>query len=281
MNALRSLGLALAGCLAAALLAPCAPARPAEKDDKDEDLVSLSMEIAALQMLHDLKATPEQLEALAKLLKDTSGKMPDHKTPKVSDKMRKLHQQLRDAYVSGDDDKIGDVSADLEDLKDSEKLELEDEFELTDAARKKAAEMLARFTPRQAVGYLVQFAEEFPDPLEKLTDALEESRTATGQDWEDRRDETAGQVGWLVGGLDKDAEAKVREKAIALLDKAHKLKDADYKGQKKDLEKEARELTASAAPPDVVRHFLLHTVGELLSNPRATAAVEGRLKKAK
>jgi hypothetical protein len=281
MNTLRCLGLALAGCLAAALLAPSAPARLADKDDKDEDLVSLSMEIAALQMLHDLKATPEQLEALAKLFKDTAGKMPDRKAPKVSDKMRKLHQQLRDAYVAGDDDKIVDVNADLEDLKDSEKLELEDEFELTDAARKQAAEMLARFTPRQTVGYLTQFAEEFPNPLEKLTEALEESRTATGREWEDRRDETAGQVGWLVGGLDKDAEAKVREKAVALLDKAHKLKDADYKDQKKDLEKEARELAAQAGPSDVMRHFLLHTVAELLSNPRSAAAVEGRLKKAK
>jgi hypothetical protein len=195
--------------------------------------------------------------------------------------MRKLYQDLREALIADDDDKIADASAELEELKESEKLELEDDVDLTDAARKKASEILALFTPRQIAGYIALFADEFPDPAEKLLEGLDAARMKTGQEWDDERDEVSGQDGWLIGGVDKDAETRAREKAAALLDRAHKLKDADFKAQKKDLEKGIKELVASTPPTDVVKNFMARTTAELLSNPRAPAALEARVKRLK
>jgi hypothetical protein len=271
----------LFGLTLALTLLPAA-ARPAD-DDKDDkaEVLSLSLELSALQMLHDFRATPEQFEALAKVLKDTAGKMPDRKAPKVSAKMLSALRGLRDALAAGDEDKIFEAGADLDEIKESEALDLDEDFDLTDAARKQAADVLARFSPRQAAVYLAVFADDFPLPRDKLLEAVDAARTKEGQEWEDERDAVAGQVGWLVGGIDQDAEAKVRDKAAALLDRAHKLKDADFKAQKADLEKEAAELAARAGPTDVVKNFLLRTTAELLSNPRAPAAVEARLKKLK
>jgi hypothetical protein len=261
--------------LAVALAAPAAPARAADKDD-----LSLVMEVAALQTLYDLKLTPTQLDALAKLVKDTAGTVPDRKV-KISAKLRKLYSDLRDALAADNEDAIASLAADIEELKDSEKPDLDDDVELTDAGRKKAAEALGTLTARQVTGYLGQFAQDFPDPQESLTEALDEARKKEGKDWEEYRDATAGQVGWLIGGVDKDAEAKVHDKVLALLDRAHKLKEADFKDQKADLEKEARALARQVGPTEVIKNFMVRTMAELVSNPRAAAAIEARLKLAR
>ena len=279
MKTTRFLALVLAGCLA---LLPCGSRGPRlAAADKDDDLITVAMEVNVLQQLHDLKATPTQLEELAKLVKTTAGKMPDRKAPKVSDKCRKLYNELRQAYLDDDDEKIAELSEELEELKESEKVDVDDEFDLTDEARKKAPDVLRRLSPRQVAGYVANFADEFPDPLEKLNDGLNATRELTGKAWEVRRDEIAGQVGWLLAGLDKAGEEKVRKRAVALLDRAAKLTAAEFKDQRDALEKEATEIIGDVGSTDVVRNFMLRTVAEMLANPRAVEMLEERLKKGK
>lgn len=240
MNRFSTLFVLSAGLLGLVLVARGTPAKERNVVIEDSNIIALSMEISALQVLHDLRVTPPQIELIAKLVKETAEKMPDRKPPKVSEKMLKLYADLRQAFIDADDDKINEVTSDLEDLRDGEKVEIDDDVDLTDAARKKADELLNKLTARQVAIYLSQFADEFPDPLEKLTEALDESRLRRGKEWTEYRDQTAGHVAWLVGGLEKTSEEKVRDAATNLLDKANKLSEADFKTKKKDLEKECR-----------------------------------------
>src|SRR5262249_44322367 len=127
--------------------------------------------------------------------------------------------------------------------------------------------------------YLSGLGNEFPDPLEKLTSALAESRVRGGQKWRTIRDDVAYQVGWLIAGLDADKEEKTREKVTALLDKAHGMKDKEYDDEKARLEKAARDLVDKLTAIDVVRNYVERVLAETLSNHRLAAAVEGRKKK--
>jgi len=264
----------------AVLLLLTAP-RPTPAADTKDDPNALSLQVAALEMLHRFQASPEQLGAVLKMTKEVAPKAAARKPAKVSDKYRQTLLSLRDAYVLGDEDAITGKSAALEDLKEKEDPDLDDDVEITDAARKAAAAALKVFTPRQAALYVAEFAENFPDPLEKLTEAFDDARTLKGKDWDETRDAVAEQVGWLVAGLDAAAEAKVRKQAADLLDRVHALKDAEYKAKTGELTKQAKEITGAAGPSDVIRNFLERSVAEVLSNPQTAAALEARLKKVK
>ncbi len=279
MNRFSTLFVLSAGLLGLVLVARGTPAKERNVVIEDSNIIALSMEISALQVLHDLRVTPPQIELIAKLVKETAEKMPDRKPPKVSEKMLKLYADLRQAFIDADDDKINEVTSDLEDLRDGEKVEIDDDVDLTDAARKKADELLNKLTARQVAIYLSQFADEFPDPLEKLTEALDESRLRRGKEWTEYRDQTAGHVAWLVGGLEKTSEEKVRDAATNLLDKANKLSEADFKTKKKDLEKECRGVTEVTMPMQVMKNFMNRTLAELLSNPRTAAAIQAKVRK--
>src|SRR6266849_6203929 len=108
-------------------------AQSARADGKD-DAAQLSLQIAALQMLHQFDASPAQMEALAKLAKDTTKARP--RKPKASDKVRQALAELRNALVEGDDDKIGELTDRVDDLRSTEKADLDDDIETTAAARK-------------------------------------------------------------------------------------------------------------------------------------------------
>jgi hypothetical protein len=254
---------------------------PAPAADTRDDPNAISLQITALEMLHRFQASREQLDAVLKLAKSAAAKDGTRKPAKVTENYRKLQQALRDAYVSGDEDAILNKSADLEELRDKEDPALDDDAALTDAARKAAPAGLKVFTARQVALYLSEFAEEFPDPLEKITETFDDGRALKGRDWEAARDLVSEQVGWLVGGVDAEAEAKVRKQVAELLDRAHSLKDADFHAKKAELTKQAKEISGAAGPADVLRNFLERSVAELLSNPQTVPALEARLRKVK
>jgi hypothetical protein len=262
-------------------LAICFVTLPSASAADTKDPNALSLQVTALEMLHRFQASPAQLEALAKLAKKYEAKDGTRKAAKVSPRFLKTLTELRDAYVNGDEDKILNLSADLEELREKEESDLDDDVNLTPASREGAAAALKLFTARQVALYLSEFAEDFPDPLEKITDTYEDARTLKGKEWEEQRDLIAEQVGWLVGGLDVKSEEKVRKSVVDLLERVHALKDADFKKQKDALEKEAKELVSSAGPNDVIRNFMERTAAELLANPQLGAALEMRLKKVK
>jgi hypothetical protein len=250
---------------------------PVQKADSP-DLNPLNLEVSALETLGQLKLTRPQLERLAKLAPKTAHKMPPSKPSKVSAEYQKTLQDLRTALIDEDEERIADLAFTLDELREKEDPDF-DEVEITDAARQHTAEVLHNLSARQVAGFLTDFAEEFPDPHEKLLDAFEDVRKLPDNEWKELRDEVAGQVGWLAAGFDTATESKVRERVKELLNRVRRMKEEDYTAKQAELEKSARSILSNVGPTEVIRHFTERSLAELLSNPRLAAAVEARLKK--
>jgi hypothetical protein len=270
-----------AGVLFTTLALGAGAAPPSKPAPGKEDLNTISLEVQALQAMHQLDLTAAQLEALAKVAGDTAGKLGDRKPAKASDKYRKLLVDLRDAYLKGDDERINELNDQKDELEDSESPDLNDDIDVTDAARKETPKFLRLLTARQAVSYLALYEDDLADPRASLQGALDKSRTATAAEWKELREDLTENVGWQVAGLDTDKAAKVNDKVGAFLDKVKALKDADFKAQRDDLEKAARDVIGDVGPTDVLRHVLEHDVAELLSNPQLPAVLEARMKNLK
>jgi hypothetical protein len=255
-----------------------APKRPAaEVEVPKTEINPLNLEVTALEMLYQLRITRPQLEELARLAPFTVGPRPQVREVAASAEFASTLKKLHDALIDNDDDEIARLSALLEDLRDKEAPEL-DEVEITDEARKKVPDFLRSLGARQVASYVTDYADDFPDPREKLLEAFEDVRKMPGREWEERRDEVAGQVGWLVAGLDSAAEAKVSARVAELLNKVKGFKDEEFKAKRDELDKAAADIVGKLGPEDVVRHFVERSLAELLSNPRLAAAVEARLK---
>jgi hypothetical protein len=266
---------------AAALRVP-EKSRPASGEKPaPTDLNDLSMEVGALQMLTQLQLTPAQLEDLAKRARSTAQTPEPRTEPKVSPRIRQTLLDLRRALLEGDAEKIDKRNTDLDKQFEKEQPEFEDSVEITDAAREQAPEVLRRLSARQAASFLAGYAEGFPDPRERLTEAIEEVRRRPDKEWQPLRDEVADEVAWLVAGLDVDTEAVVRDRVTALLDRAHRLKDAAFKEKRAELDGEVDRVVGKLGPTDIHRHFLERSLAELLSNPRLAAAVEALPKRGK
>jgi hypothetical protein len=268
---------AVSGFLALAMLP--LPGRCAGAEGK-EDAAQLCLQVAALQLLHQLDASPAQMEALAKLAKDTAKARA--RKPKASDKVRQALAELRDALIQGDDDKISDLTDRVDELRSADATDLDDAIDTTAAARKAAPEALRLFSARQVHAYLGNYDEDdLPDPLERMTNAMKDGRALTAADWKTLCKEVVDEVGWQIGGLDDDATRKVAAKVAALLERSRKLTDDDFKAKQADLEKAAREILGEVGPTDVLQHLAQRDLAELLSNPQLPAALEARLKKSR
>lgn len=238
----------------------------------------LSMEVAALKTLHYLQPTRTQLEALRKLSKDTVDKQAGKETSKASEKYRQTLTDLRAALAAAnDDERIDELIEQLEDLQETEKLDLDDMVEVTDEARDKAPAALRLFSAHQVVSYLANFADDLPDPLERLLESLGKVRGVPAKDWEKYRDDLSAELGKLLGGLDSDKAGRVANQVVQLLIVARGLKDEEVKTQRAELEKMARDIVDTAGPTDVMRNVMEQHLAELLSNPRLPAALAARL----
>jgi hypothetical protein len=263
------------------LLALALSAAPSRADPADrEDLNALSLEVAALQRLHQLDVTSAQTEALARLAKRTAPKETERKPPNVSAKYRRTLLQCREALILGEDQRADDLGEELEELRDSDKPDLDDAVETTDEARRLAPRALKLLGTRQTANYLALYGDDLPDPLDDLLSALDKAHETDDKAWKDLRDDTVEEVGWLLGGLHAERVRKFSDQAGALLDRARGLSEKEYRAQKADLEKAARDL-ADVDPTVVLRHVLERDLAELLSNPRLPAALEARLKQVK
>jgi hypothetical protein len=240
------------------------------------DINPLNLEVTALEMLYQFQVTRPQLEQLAKLAPTTVAPAPSTLQVQVSAEYVASLKELHAALAENEDDRIAKASSAMEKIRAEENAEFE-EVDITAKARERTAEFLRSLSPQQVTSYLVDYADEFPVPRQKILDALEEVRKAAGRDWEERRDEVAGQVGWLVGGLDVEAEDKVRRQVAQLLNRVHAMKDEEFNAALPGLEKSIDGIVGAAGPTDVIRHFVERSLAELLSNPRLKEAVKLRL----
>lgn len=271
-----------AHCLVAALGMLCASAAAVADGlarQGELSLNDLSMEVAALQAIHQLQLTPAQLQMVRKFAKETAQESNSRGAAQASAEFRRILSALRDALIDEDDEEIDQLQEELDDLREKEKPELEESIEVTEAARQRAPELLQLLRPRQIASYLAAHAEEVPEPLERILEALSKVRDLNAKEWKQLRDEVSEEVGRGVAGLDFDKASQVGDKVIQLLIHARALKDDEFKSERPELEKTAREIVGNLSPLDVLRHALALDLAELLSNPRLLAAVEARLKK--
>jgi hypothetical protein len=240
-------------------------------------LNDLSMEVAALQALYEFQLTPEQMKGLRQLAPETAGKPGARQAAKASAEYAKTLVELHGALVQpAKAERIHELEEKLAELAQNEAPELDDLIELTEAACRRAPELLRQLSARQVASYIAQF--EFPDPLELLHAALDQVRPLAPKEWKEFREELSSEVGRLVAGLDAERAGRVGDKVVQWLIQIRSLTEEEFKAQRSELERAARQIVGDLGPLDVLRHELEYALAELLSNPRLEAALAVRLR---
>ncbi len=266
-------------CFACAVLAVPTPAGDQPKAQKGPSVSEISLDVQALRAFSTLKLTDEQLKQIARFARETAD--PDHPRPqaKASEELRKVLTELRDALIDDtDEDKIGNLEEELEQLMENEKPQLEDSFDVTKAARTRTPEVLKSLKVVQLAAYYTSAAEDLVEPLPQLLESLEQVRGLAKAEWRDKRDEIADEIAWSVAGVDTARAEAISDKVVSLLSKARSLSKEEFKAKKADLEKEAKALVGDVGPDELLRHHAERTIADMLSNPRLEAAIKAKLK---
>jgi hypothetical protein len=270
--------------LAIAILSyTCSPRVEGQPDAKAAPktitLNSLSMEVNALQTLHQLRLDKTQLEKLQKWAEESAAKDQQRKPGKASaefrDKLTALRKALQDAK---DGDLIAKLTDEVAALEEKEKPTLDDRVETTDAARKRAAEAYRLLKAGQAAAYLGQIADSVIDPIDQFLDALEEVRGMNEEDWKDQRSEIAESISRAAVGLDEAKAKRISPQIAALLTRARGLSKAEFQKQAGELESAAQKILGDISPEVVLRHQLELDLASLLSNPRTPQACRALLR---
>jgi hypothetical protein len=239
-----------------------------------------SLEVVALESLHQFQFTPAQMRALRRLAKETAMEPSAREAVKVSDGFRKTLLDLRNALAdAANAERIQQLQEKIDKLRAQEKVELDDAVQITEAATRRAPEIFKLLSARQVAGYIALYADDFPDPLEILLAALPRVRGFNAKEWEAIREDVSEEIGRLVAGLDADKGGKISDQVIQLLIEARAFKEDEFKKHQPDLEARAREIVGQVSAFDVIQHVLERSLAEVLSNPRLAAALDARLKK--
>jgi hypothetical protein len=251
---------------------------PAEPDTTA--VTMLSQEVAALQTLYALDVTEAQLETLRRMARETCAPLIKGMEGKVSDAYKKKLSDLREALVEAvDEERIGELMDQIDELKEREKPELGDDVDVTEAAAGRAPEVLRMLTAGQVAAFVGGFADDIIDPRQRLLEALDKVRGLSNKEWAEVRDEVSEDIGRLVAGLDEEQSARVSAKVLQLLIVVRSMKTDEFKAERPELEKQAQQILGDVGPTDVLRHVMENSLAELLSNPCLPAALEARLKK--
>lgn len=271
--------LALTLSAASCLLLGEADQTPVELQDT-ASVRNLLLEIEALQLFRQLNLSREQLAQLRELAKETSQPNPARgAATKIDDRFRKTVVELHAALVAdGDDEKIDELSTRLIELRNAEKEDLGDDYEMTEAARDQAPELLRSLAAGQVAAFIGTLANEVPEPLASIVEGLERARGMKDREWKAFREGLSDEVGRLLGGLDPEKAGECGDKVVQLLIVARSLSDDDFKQRRPALEKKARAIVGDMGPIQVLTHEVEYRLAELLSNPRLEGAIAARLK---
>src|SRR5262249_8256816 len=186
------------------------PARP---------LLALSHEVTALQTLYLLDPSPAQLRGLRTIALETIAKAtPISSNPEESASMRVALANLRKALLKGESpEHINKLGLRLQELRSTPGADIDDEIELTDDAIDRCGEAIRLFTPRQTAAYLGAIADDIPDPIGKLSEAIHEVRTLTAGKVPDYRAEVSQEIGEALCGFDSERAANTTNQVTQLL----------------------------------------------------------------
>jgi hypothetical protein len=239
-------------------------------------LNDLSMEVAALHILHQFQFTSEQLRYLRKLAAETSQEREIRPAPRTSEKYARLLFDLRDALIGGNEEKVDKIQQQLDTLRTSEPLDLDDGIDITEAARREAPRLLRLLSPKQIAFHLSYYGDQLPDPVATLENAIDTVRNLKDKEWKQLREEVAEQIGPLVVGLDIDKAGQVSDRAVQLLIEVRALSKEDFERRRSEFRKQAMSLIGNANAFDVLRHLVEQSLAELLSNPRLAFALDAQ-----
>lgn len=246
-----------------------------------QDLVALKLEVDVVEKLYHLELNADQLASLLKLAETTAAKMPAPREIQASAEYRKILKALHGALLEEDEDQIQELNEKLDELQEKETIEIDDEFEMTEAGLRAAPQAFKLLSAAQVVAYLAALDDEVPDPVERILSALEEGEDLDGDEWKELRDETAEEVSWLVAGFNTENAAKAVKVVTALLDRGHRFKGEEMKKEWPALQKSAHQLVGNVSSLVVLQHYLERELAELLSNPRTATALRMRIKQMK
>jgi hypothetical protein len=239
----------------------------------DLSLGELALEMQALRLLRTLNLSPDQIKQLQKLVPETA--MPSRERKgKASAEFRKVLLNLRDALAFDDEDSIDSLGEQLDQLNESEKPEIDDGVEVTEAARKAVPSVVKHLKVTQFVAYVTLVADQVVDPADEMKERLDKVRLLSLAEWKEQRDEIADGVAKLLAGVDTKKAEKTREQVIAILCQARTLSDEDYKKRRPNLEKEIDDLVEESGPTEIVKNIVQLALADLLSNPRLAAALD-------
>jgi hypothetical protein len=259
--------------------APNAHAEDASKvaPASQRDVSDLSLEVTALQTLHQFQFTLGQMQRIRQCAKETMDKEQSRNKGQASQEFRDKLLELRKALVRGDDDElIEHLSDELDELRLDENPTIDDEINVTKDARRHAPELLRLLKANQYAaftGLLIDLA----DPLDLLQESLPRIRELNAADWRDKRKLIAKEIGRLVGGVDETKETQLRKAVAGLLTRARRMSDQDFEEQRDQLEEDARQLVGPISPADIIRNEVEYSIAELLSNARLAEALAARL----
>ena len=139
---------------------------------------------------------------------------PAKTSKEFAEKLRELHKAILD---DSDEDRIGQLNEELDELREKEKPAVDDNVEITESARKRAQEAYRSLKPAQLATYLGKALNDTVDPLDRLKSAFEETRALKGNEWRGKRDEIADEMGRLLAGVDQEKADKINDAVAALL----------------------------------------------------------------
>jgi hypothetical protein len=264
------------------LLAGAVPNACAEDASKNApasqpDVSDLSLEVAALQILHQFQFTLGQMQRIRQCAKETVDKGQSGKMGQASQEYRDKLMELRKALVrGGDDELIEQLSDELDELRFDENPTIADEIKVTKNARRRAPELLRLLKANQYAAY-TSLLQDLADPLDLILESLPNIRELNGADWRQMRKQVADEIGRLVGGVDETKEMQLRKAVAALLTRARRMSSEDFEDQRDQLEEDARQLIGPISPADVIRNEVEYSIAELLSNARLAEALAARL----
>jgi hypothetical protein len=240
------------------------------------DLNDLSMEVNALQTLFHLELTPAQMERLAGLARNTADRHERQPARTVSAALKKTLGEMHEALVQRDGKKVPALAEKLEGLFTRSSPELDDHIVITEAARKKAPQVVKMLNPRQAAAFLTHYASDWHGPLTRLIDGVENTRKLSPDEWKMARSDIADDVVWLVVGADLDRAQALKPKVTGLLDQARAIPEKEWKKKKSTIEEAARALIGDVGPVRMLQNAMERDLAELLANPRLPRALEAR-----
>jgi hypothetical protein len=278
ISAVVFVGALIIGVLASpgAMAVPKPKPKPQPPVALPTDLNDLSLRVTALETLYEFDFTVDQLNALKTLASDTAQK--DARTlAKGNAKLLQGFKDLHAALLKGDDDKIGELKDQLDELKDDDEVDLDDDVDPTDAARAKTPEFLKKIKASQIAAYLAVHAEELSDPAEQMMDSLTEQRSGDSDDPEGDAQDAADDIAHLVAGLDAAKGKEISDQVVAWFKSNRELKEEEFTARKGSLDESARKIVGELPAMTIISHWLDYEIATLMSNPQLGGAIDNTL----